>query len=513
MLHLGQNGDADDTSVCIRVSQSRYSTSNSKTTCGTTELSPGQWYHIAGTYASNHQEIYVNGVKETDDTDPAIADTMAAVADKPMYIGRLRLEPDGGYFNGSIDGLMIFDQRLSQEQIQALYLGEENKIVEQEIEKADPGNEWNVCSTPNDGGQDGLEICSNPNMTIGDCDVIPVDDTVIAKDSVICSGEYIVYDENTDGVIQMVDGVTPEDTDVICDGTVMIGQKGSFDGSTGTWTYEYGFRSNLADSTALSSLTMCTIANYTIGAVLYGPYGGEGMNISKNTFANTTLGVHVLGFPQTVVNENWFSNSSAVAVKSPRVNITNNLINVSKGYIDWPMALWVGDSYTQNKNYVEHNRIFGGGSIGALLYMRACGECVVHNNTFENKADVGINLHGPWELTDSNITNNTFGQAYRDLVLEFNSDGNYIYYNNFSYINTNRYAYDTVGGNQYYYTTAAGADHGNCWREVRGIGSPELIDISPVDKYADGGTHYPYSDTYWYQIEGYVEDYGPLMFP
>jgi hypothetical protein len=85
---------------------------------GTTQLQSGQWYHIAATFEPDHQEIYVNGIREANDVDPAIADSVAN-NNQPLYIGYSREEDD--YFNGVIDDVRIYDRRLSAGEIEELY--------------------------------------------------------------------------------------------------------------------------------------------------------------------------------------------------------------------------------------------------------------------------------------------------------------------------------------------------------------------------------------------------------
>jgi hypothetical protein len=57
-----------------------------------------------------------------------------------------------------IDGVFLSDQALGSEQIFALYNNRSDLIVSDETSI---GENWSVCVTPNDGTEDGSEVCSN----------------------------------------------------------------------------------------------------------------------------------------------------------------------------------------------------------------------------------------------------------------------------------------------------------------------------------------------------------------
>jgi hypothetical protein len=114
LITLGKANDAEDkTSVGLLVSQTKDSFSG-KWTYGTTQLQSGQWYHIAAAFEANHQAIYVNGIKETDDTDSVIADLIPN-NDQPLYIGYDKTRDT--YFNGILDEVRIWNYVLDVNQI------------------------------------------------------------------------------------------------------------------------------------------------------------------------------------------------------------------------------------------------------------------------------------------------------------------------------------------------------------------------------------------------------------
>ena len=120
----------------------------------TDTFNAGEWYHVVGVHdsASNKLKIYVNGTLEgSTDFDGTIDDD-----DLALYLGTR--DSLAGDYNGAIDDLIIFNRSLSDEQIQALYLNQTNRIVQQETK----GREvWNATVTPNDGFIDGETIWSN----------------------------------------------------------------------------------------------------------------------------------------------------------------------------------------------------------------------------------------------------------------------------------------------------------------------------------------------------------------
>jgi hypothetical protein len=73
-----------------------------------------QWYHLAVTRSGNTFTIYVNGVAIGSGTSTRVIPTPNA----PLTMG----EAEGlGYMNGYLDEVSIYNQALSQGQIQAIY--------------------------------------------------------------------------------------------------------------------------------------------------------------------------------------------------------------------------------------------------------------------------------------------------------------------------------------------------------------------------------------------------------
>lgn len=87
---------------------------------GTVTLNDGNWHHIAVTYdnslSTNKYKLYVDGNL---DTQGDIGTATNTVALTNMIIGR-RINPSlGGFFNGSIDEIRVWDKALTLTEIQA----------------------------------------------------------------------------------------------------------------------------------------------------------------------------------------------------------------------------------------------------------------------------------------------------------------------------------------------------------------------------------------------------------
>ena len=116
------------------------------------------WYHLAGRWNGTNLQVYVNGV--SDDPSPPSLTEIYSMTDRNIRIG---LSTTGsGYFNGTIDDILIFNRSLSDSQILAIYDNETDLIVSQETSF---GENWSVMATPVYDGEVGSGVLSN-NLTI-----------------------------------------------------------------------------------------------------------------------------------------------------------------------------------------------------------------------------------------------------------------------------------------------------------------------------------------------------------
>jgi hypothetical protein len=115
-LELGINNNPDKSTVCLNVAQ--VPGSPGYQTCGMTQLLERRWYHVIATFEANHQEIYVDGMEENDDTNASIADSIPNNY-VSLYIGYSKDE--NTFFNGTIDEVVIYDRALSAGEIEQVY--------------------------------------------------------------------------------------------------------------------------------------------------------------------------------------------------------------------------------------------------------------------------------------------------------------------------------------------------------------------------------------------------------
>ncbi|MBN1386796.1 LamG domain-containing protein [Candidatus Woesearchaeota archaeon] len=122
-----------------------------------------QWMHIAWVQDGTSVKLYINGSQKS----------LTGTNSGDWWTDHLDITsaslggPTWGYLNGSMDEFQVHDHALSPEQILAIYeSGADNEkpftLVSQETTK---GETWKACITPNDGHNDGEELCSS-NLTI-----------------------------------------------------------------------------------------------------------------------------------------------------------------------------------------------------------------------------------------------------------------------------------------------------------------------------------------------------------
>ncbi len=210
-----------------------------------------QWQLVAVTFKNNTIHFYVNG---NDVTLNSTIGNMTEDTTNPLYIGD---EADGSRtFDGKIDEVLIFNDSLTQEQIKAIYNGEVNKIVSQEISA---GDEWYCCITPNDNIENGETKCSN-TLSINQEPTATITKTTYYNCNPIMYYEVKFYD-NSENL------VPEESTFTIHDPTGT--QKNSTTSSTSTGIYRgsfYLFGSYQLGQWILKSTTDCyrDQANFTV---------------------------------------------------------------------------------------------------------------------------------------------------------------------------------------------------------------------------------------------------------
>jgi hypothetical protein len=115
-----------------------------------------RWKHICGVYDGTNVTAYGNG----EFLGSEVPLTWNTVQNR-AYIGRQ--VNDGEYWVGPVDDVRVYNRPLSAEQVQAMYDGRDDFIVNQETNS---GEVWKACITPIDGMEEGARVCTN-ELTIG----------------------------------------------------------------------------------------------------------------------------------------------------------------------------------------------------------------------------------------------------------------------------------------------------------------------------------------------------------
>ena len=147
----------DDDKVYATV---RDKTNHTAQAVSATTVSEGEWAHLTMTWdhAADKVAVYINGVFEDDDTNASM-DDVDVLENHPPQVGRYALQNGsnhdfGGYFDGLIDEVQLFDRVLTTTEIATTY--------QMEL----------------DGDEDGLfahyELNNNGDDSVGSSDLISV---------------------------------------------------------------------------------------------------------------------------------------------------------------------------------------------------------------------------------------------------------------------------------------------------------------------------------------------------
>src|SRR3989344_5543406 len=121
---------------------------------GTNSLNDNNWHHLVATYNGSLMSLYIDGALKASDT--------TFTGNLPynnfnLWIGR-NYSGSGGYFNGTIDEIRVYNRSLLLEQVKALFNNRTDLITYTETTT---GQNWTVDVTPNDGTDDGAPVRSN----------------------------------------------------------------------------------------------------------------------------------------------------------------------------------------------------------------------------------------------------------------------------------------------------------------------------------------------------------------
>ncbi len=140
-------------------------------------ITESTWHHAVIIYdnAEDIFELYLDGVLVNSTTTTKVVgahssdDAIGAVYDDTEFHDG-DFTGDGYYYQGLLDQITIYNISFGQEQVTALY---ENRTDFIHNETTAVGDEWRACSTPNDGKENGLSVCSN-SIDIGPENYLPV---------------------------------------------------------------------------------------------------------------------------------------------------------------------------------------------------------------------------------------------------------------------------------------------------------------------------------------------------
>ncbi len=382
---------------------------NTEDVLSTSGIQKEVWYHVVGTYDGQNKYLYINGVLN----NSGAKTTSIYYASDPLEIGRG--DSTGGftyYFNGTIDEVKIYNRNLSAEQILALYNNRTDLIVSPETSV---GDNWSVCVTPNDGIEDGTEVCSENLTIVAPANNVPNTISVILNSTSV--NNYTADDLTCYANITDADG-----------GTVYANY---------TW-YKDGVENLTGQSAAFTQGTLSNIANLS--------------------YVNTTAGENwtcsVMAYDGTDYESDWnnatiYISSSQCGLLTSDTTLINDVssvgtcftigandifldcayhnINYSSGSdIGWGVNNTGFDNILiQNCNFYEQN---SSTNESHAVYFTTSNNSTIYNNNFTmiGKHSYAINFNNSPNATISNNKITTSNQYAHGIFFNRSSDNNFI---------------------------------------------------------------------------------------
>ena len=122
----------------------------------------GSWHHVALTGGPGGNNAYVDGVQVTPVYISGSSSSEHWLDDLTENTFQISGHDIGGgqtaLFNGSIDEVQIFNEKLTANQVAAMYNNQSNLITSSQTEVND---NWSYCVTPNNANVDGATVCSD----------------------------------------------------------------------------------------------------------------------------------------------------------------------------------------------------------------------------------------------------------------------------------------------------------------------------------------------------------------
>lgn len=340
----------------------------------------GEWQHFTITKQGTTFSIFRNGVylyQRTLTTNQTSFFTGAY----DVHVGR---RPSStGYFNGSIDEVIVYNRTLSNQEIWDVYVD----------------NYGDGCFTPEE-------------------------ESVIPFSTTLCAGTYYFNDSDADGVIT----VNADDIILDCDGATFqanatINETVNIPASRGI--VETGNPDNVTIKNCNFNQYVYPIylnggTNYTIqdsnfttmraGILTTG--GADNVDIINNSFYTMYLtGIYADNTNDILVDDNYFFNSTQIFIELDNDNgrvtnaiVRNNYMNYSRPYSSFSFAMYLAD--TENADVYDNTFYNMTGHGGMRLDNHT--NVSVHDNTF-NHNDRAIDVQRAG--VDLNIYNNIFNNS------------------------------------------------------------------------------------------------------
>ena len=256
------------------------------------------------------------------------------------------------------------------------------------------GETWKACITPNDGYDNGVEICSNNliiipfcvdndgdgfgSANISDCiypnildcndnnaDVIPpYDGYQINRSVTLCDGTYNI---NTTNAVLNISG---DDVILTCNSTTMFGNGNKY-------AIQMIGRDNI-------TIKDCTINNYS--RAIYGTMLSN-INILNNSFSDSFFPIVIENISNAVIEYNTITDSNSnMWARGIYLKYIDNIILRYNTIYDSPFAGVVLEGPPCSNNLVEYNTMNNSGFVSVVAGM--CNNTIIRYNNFSGSRGV-----------------------------------------------------------------------------------------------------------------------------